>query len=97
VVRALALEAETMEVRFADDFEQALEAARTRHVEAGILLSSPLAFDRSKQIGEVALAKRLPPISCQRLLCERAARTSLVALGFTNDASSKLHSLLMRN
>ena len=48
-VRALALEAEIMEVRVADDFEQALEAARTRHVEAGILLSSPLVFDlRSK-------------------------------------------------
>jgi hypothetical protein len=31
-----------MEVRVADDFEQALEAVRTRHVEAGILLSSPL-------------------------------------------------------
>ena len=39
--RALALEAEIMEVRVADDFERALEAARTRHVEAGILLSSP--------------------------------------------------------
>ena len=62
-VRALALEAEIMEVRVADDFEQALEAARTRHVEAGILLSSPLVFNRSKQIGELALAKRLPLIS----------------------------------
>ena len=62
-VRALALEAEIMEVRVADDFEQALEAARTRHVEAGILLSSPLVYDRSKQIGELALAKRLPLIS----------------------------------
>jgi putative ABC transport system substrate-binding protein len=60
-VRALALEAEIMEVRVADDFEQALEAARTRHVEGGILLSSPLVFDRSKQIGELALVKRLPP------------------------------------
>ena len=59
-VRALALEAEIMEVRVADDFEQALEAARTRHVEAGILLSSPLVFSTSKQIGELAIAKRLP-------------------------------------
>jgi putative ABC transport system substrate-binding protein len=63
VVRALALEAEIMEVRVADDFEQALEAARTRHVEAGILLSSPLAFESSKQIGELAIAKGLPLIS----------------------------------
>ena len=62
-VRALALEAEIMEVRVADDFERALEAARTRHVEAGILLSSPLVFNSSKQIGELALAKRLPLIS----------------------------------
>jgi putative tryptophan/tyrosine transport system substrate-binding protein len=62
-VRALALEAEIMEVRVADDFEGALEAARTRHVEAGILLSSPLVFVSSKQISELALAKRLPLIS----------------------------------
>jgi len=62
-VRALALEAEIMEVWAADDFEQALEAARTRHVEAGILLSSPLVFVASKQIGELAIAKRLPLIS----------------------------------
>ena len=61
--RALALEAEIMEVRVADDFEQALEAARTKQVQAGILLSSPLVFARSKQIAEVALTKRLPLIS----------------------------------
>jgi len=61
--RALALEAEVMEVRVADDFERALEAARIKHVEGGILLSSPLAFASSKQIGELAIAKRLPLIS----------------------------------
>ena len=61
--RALALEAEIIEVQIADDFERALEAARTRHVEAGILLSSPLVYVASKQIGELALAKRLPLIS----------------------------------
>jgi putative ABC transport system substrate-binding protein len=62
-VRALGLEAEIMEVRVASDFEPALETARTKHVEAGILVSSPLAFLASKQIGELALAKRLPLIS----------------------------------
>ncbi len=62
-VRALALEAEIMEVRVADDFEQALEAATTRHVEAGILLSSPLVYVASKEIGELAIARRLPLIS----------------------------------
>jgi putative ABC transport system substrate-binding protein len=61
--RALALEAEIVEVRVADDFERVLEAARTNHVEAGILLSSPLVFGSSKQIGEFAIAKRLPLIS----------------------------------
>jgi putative tryptophan/tyrosine transport system substrate-binding protein len=60
--RALALEAEVMEVRVTDDFERALEAARTRHVEAGILLSSPLMYF-SKLIGELAIAKRLPLVS----------------------------------
>jgi putative tryptophan/tyrosine transport system substrate-binding protein len=62
-MRTLALEADIMEVHVADDFEQALESARTRRVDAGILLSSPLVFDRSKQIGEIAIAKRLPLIS----------------------------------
>jgi hypothetical protein len=37
--------------------------ARTKHVEAGILLSFPLAFQVSKQVGELAIAKRLPLIS----------------------------------
>ena len=77
-VRALALEAEIMEVRVADDFEQALEAARTRHVEAGILLSSPLVFNSSKQIGELALAKRLPLIS---LFAEFPKSGGLIAYG----------------
>ena len=52
-----------MEVRVADDFERVLEAARTKHAEAGILLSSPLIFVSSRQIGELAMAKRLPLIS----------------------------------
>ena len=78
VVRALALEAEIMEVRVADDFEQALEAARTKHVDAGILLSSPLMFVASKQIGEIALAKRLPLIS---LFAEYPKSGGLIAYG----------------
>ena len=62
-VQALALEAEIIEVQVADDFERALEAARTKHVEGGILLSSPLVYGASKRIGELAIAKRLPLIS----------------------------------
>jgi putative ABC transport system substrate-binding protein len=60
--RALAVQTEIMEVRAPEDFERALEAARTRHVEAGILLSSPLVYSSSQQIGEFAIAKRLPLI-----------------------------------
>ena len=67
-----------MEVRVADDFEQALEAATTRHVEAGILLSSPLVFIFSKQICELALAKRLPLIS---LFAEFPKSGSLISYG----------------
>ena len=43
-----------------DDFEQVLESAKKKHVEAGILLSSPLVWVSSKQIAEQALAKQLP-------------------------------------
>ena len=62
-VRVLALEAEILEVRGADDFAGAIEAAKSKHVDAGILLSSPLVYVASKQIGELELAKRLPLIS----------------------------------
>jgi putative tryptophan/tyrosine transport system substrate-binding protein len=76
--RAFAVEAEIMEVRVPDDFEGALEAARTRHVEAGILLSSPLLFIYSKQIGELAIAQRLPLIS---LFAEFPKAGGLMAYG----------------
>jgi putative tryptophan/tyrosine transport system substrate-binding protein len=61
--RALNVEAEIMEVRVAEDFGPAIEAARAGHVEAGVLLSSPLVYLLSRQIGELALANRLPLIS----------------------------------
>ena len=62
-VRAVGVEAEIIEVQVPDDWGRALEVAKTRQVEAGILLSSPLVFISSKQIGELALANRLPLIS----------------------------------
>jgi putative ABC transport system substrate-binding protein len=62
-VRAVGVEAEIIEVQVPDDWGRALDAAKTRQVEAGILLSSPLVFLSSKQIGELALANRLPLIS----------------------------------
>ena len=61
--RAFNIEAEVVEVQAPDDFAGAMEAVRARHVEAGILLSSPLAYTFSRQIGELALAKQLPLIS----------------------------------
>jgi putative ABC transport system substrate-binding protein len=61
--RAFAVQPESIEVRVFNDFESALETARTRRAEAGILLSSPLVFNELRQIGELAIAKRLPVIS----------------------------------
>ena len=55
-----------------------MEAAKTTRVEAGILLSSPLVFNSSKQIGELALAKRLPLIS---LFAEFPKSGGLIAYG----------------
>jgi putative ABC transport system substrate-binding protein len=64
--RAIGAEVEILEVRVPDDLHGAMEAARARHVEAGILLSSPLVATSSKLIGELSLAKRLPLISLFR-------------------------------
>jgi putative ABC transport system substrate-binding protein len=61
--QASRVEVEVLEVQVVDDYHSVLEAALMRHVEAGILLSSPLVFTSSKLIGELALAKRLPLIS----------------------------------
>jgi putative ABC transport system substrate-binding protein len=47
--RALNVQAEIMEVRVADDVGPAIEAARARHVESGILLSSPLVYVFSRR------------------------------------------------
>jgi putative tryptophan/tyrosine transport system substrate-binding protein len=62
-VQAVGLDAEIIEVQVPDDWARALEAAKTKQVEAGILLSSPLVFSSSKQIGEFAVADRLPLIA----------------------------------
>jgi putative ABC transport system substrate-binding protein len=76
--RALAIEAEITEVLIPDDFEGALEVVKAKHVEAGILLSSPLVFQYSKQIGELAIARRLPLIS---LFSEFPKAGGLIAYG----------------
>jgi putative tryptophan/tyrosine transport system substrate-binding protein len=62
-VKTAAVEAEIIEVQVPDDWGRALEAAKAKHVEAGILLQSPLVWTSSKQISELALANRMPLIS----------------------------------
>jgi putative ABC transport system substrate-binding protein len=64
--RAIGAEVEIVELRVPDDLNGAMEAARARHVEVGILLSSPLVAASSKLIGELALAEPLPLISLFR-------------------------------
>jgi len=76
--RAAGIEAEILEVWVTDDLHGAIEAARARHVEAGILLSSPLVYASSKLIGELALAERLPLIS---LFGEFPKNGGLIAYG----------------
>jgi putative ABC transport system substrate-binding protein len=76
--RTFAVESEILEVRVPDDFERAFEVARVKHVEAGILLSSPLVFTSSKLIGEIAVAKRLALIS---LFGEFPKNGGLIAYG----------------
>jgi putative ABC transport system substrate-binding protein len=82
-VRAAGVEAEIIEVQVPDDWGRALEAAKTRQVQAGILLSSPLVFISLKQIGELALADRLPLIS---LFAEFPKAGGLIAYGPNIDA-----------
>lgn len=82
-VRAARLEAETIEVRTPDDWAQALETARTRQAEAGILLSSPLVFAASEQIGKLAVGHRLPLIC---LFAEFAKAGGFIAYGPNVDA-----------
>jgi putative tryptophan/tyrosine transport system substrate-binding protein len=75
---AAGVKAEVLEVRAVDDLQGALEEARVRPVEAGILLSSPLMFQSSKLIAELALAKRLPLIS---LFAEFSRSGGLISYG----------------
>src|SRR6266536_849986 len=82
-VRAVGVEAEIIEVQGPDQWGRALDAAKTRQVEAGILLSSPLVFISSKQLGELALANRLPLIS---LFAEFPKAGGFIAYGPSIDA-----------
>jgi len=76
--RAAGVETEILEVLVPDDLHGAIETARARHVEAGILLSSPLVFTSTRLIGALALAERLPLIS---LFGEFPKNGGLIAYG----------------
>ena len=77
-VQAVGVKAVFVEVQTPDDWKHALEVAKTEQVEAGILLSSPLAFISSKQVGELALTNRFPLIS---MFAEFPRAGGLVAYG----------------
>jgi putative ABC transport system substrate-binding protein len=89
--KAVGLEAEILEVRSPDDFEGAIETAKTKHADAGVLLSSPLVHGQMKHIAELALAKRLPLFACSHSLqgsggswlTGRISRTSLADAAVT--------------
>jgi putative tryptophan/tyrosine transport system substrate-binding protein len=60
--KAAGIETEILEVQSPDDFEGAMDTARAKHADAGILLSSPLVYGQMKKIAELALVKRFPLI-----------------------------------
>jgi putative tryptophan/tyrosine transport system substrate-binding protein len=57
------LQPESAELRDRNGFEVAVETAKTRHAEAGVLLSSPSVFSAMTNIAEFATNKKLPLIS----------------------------------
>ena len=77
-VQAIRAEAEIIEVQVPDDWARAFESAKSRQVEAGILLSSPLVFILSEQVGKLAVTHRLPLIS---LFAEFPKNGGLLAYG----------------
>ena len=58
--KAARIETEILEVRSPDDFEGAMDTARAKHANAGILLSSPLVYGQLKKVAELALVKLVP-------------------------------------
>ncbi len=60
--QALEVKILTVGVRTADDVGPAFEALASKHVEVVIVEQSNILFNARKQIGEVAMAKRLPSV-----------------------------------
>jgi putative ABC transport system substrate-binding protein len=75
---ALAMGLQRQEVRVANDFNSALEAARNGRAKAVLLLSSPLVFNHRTQLGALAVEKRLAAVS---MFVEFAEAGGLMAYG----------------
>ena len=76
--KALAIQAQLLEVRAAGDFRGALEAARTGRANAVLLLSSPLVFTQRADISALAAERGLPAVS---MFVEFAEAGGLMAYG----------------
>jgi len=76
--KALAIQAQLLEVRAAGDFRGALEAARTGRANAVLLLSSPLVFTQRADISVLAVERGLPAVS---MFVEFAEAGGLMAYG----------------
>jgi putative ABC transport system substrate-binding protein len=61
--RAFAVKPESIELRSPDGFETAFETAKTMHVQAGVLLSSPAVIAQMSRIVELATSRQLALIS----------------------------------
>ncbi|HEX3338753.1 MAG TPA: ABC transporter substrate-binding protein [Pseudolabrys sp.] len=60
--RTLGIEVQSLEVRSANDFDGAFEAARTQRPDALITVEDPLTVDYRKRIADFAVANRLPSL-----------------------------------
>jgi putative ABC transport system substrate-binding protein len=76
--KALAIEAQLLEVRASGDFRGAFEAARTGRANAVLLLSSPLVFTQRADITALAVERGLPAVS---MFVEFAEAGGLMAYG----------------
>lgn len=76
--RALAMQLQSLDVRAPTDMGPALDAARQGGARAVLLLSSPVVFAHRRQIGALAVDKRLPAVS---MFVEFAEAGGLMAYG----------------
>jgi ABC-type uncharacterized transport system substrate-binding protein len=60
---ALAIDIQRREVKSANDFSKALDAARESRARAVLILSSPLVYSQRAKIGALVIEKRIPAVS----------------------------------